>query len=139
MINNLYIDLNVDLRFSSYLSSYQRPPPTPPQVKENGGLIKKHKCGKTLIGLRDKITHLNGIIMPESMDKLKDELGGVCTLIKTHHYTEGEKCGHLASVIPQEKYRIVISNNAWTHAAPANPSAYLAATLGMGNAVAQGE
>jgi hypothetical protein len=92
---------------------------------------------KTLIRLHDKITCLNGIITPEGINKLEDKLGGVCALIKTHHYTEGQKYGHLASVIPQEKYRIVISNNAWTHAAPTNPGAYLAAALGMGIAAAQ--
>jgi hypothetical protein len=58
---------------------------------------------KILIGLHDKITRLNGIITPEGVDKLEDELGGICTLIKTHHYTEGRKYGHLASIIPQEK------------------------------------
>jgi hypothetical protein len=73
----------------------------------------------------------------KGVNKLEDELGGVCTLNKMHHYMEGHKYGHLASVIPQEKYRIVISNNAWTHAAPANPGAYLAAALGVGNAAAQ--
>jgi hypothetical protein len=56
---------------------------------------------ETLIGLCDKITCLNGIIMPEGVNKLEDKLGGVCTLIKTHHYTEGQKYGHLASVMPQ--------------------------------------
>ncbi len=60
-------------------------------------------------------------------------------MIKTHHYMEGQKYGHLASVIPQEKHRIIISNNAWTHAAPANPGAYSAAALGVGNAAAQHE
>jgi hypothetical protein len=98
---------------------------------------KSTSAYKTLIGLRDKITRLNGIIMPEGIDKLKDKLGSVCMLIKTHHYTEGQKYGNLASVIPQEKYRNVISNNAWTHAATADPGAYLAATLGVGNAAAQ--
>ncbi len=93
----------------------------------------------TLIGLRDKITHLNGIIMPEGIDKLEDKLGGVCTLIKMHHYMEGQKYGHLACIIPQEKYRSVISNNAWTHAAPVNPGAYSAAALGVGNVAAQHE
>ena len=38
---------------------------------------KSTSAYKTLIGLRDKITHLNGIIMPEGVDKLKFELGGV--------------------------------------------------------------
>ncbi len=94
---------------------------------------------KTLIRLSDKITRLNGIIMLEGVDKLEDKLGGVCTLIKTLHYTEGQKYGHLASVIPQEKYRIVISDKAWTHAAPADPGVYSAAALGMGNAAVQCE
>jgi hypothetical protein len=98
---------------------------------------KSRSAYETLIGLCDKITHLNGIITPEGINKLEDKLGGVCTLIKTHHFMEGQKYGHLASVIPQEKYRIVISDNAWTHAAPADPSAYLAVTLGVGNMAAQ--
>jgi hypothetical protein len=98
---------------------------------------KNTSAYKTLIGLCDKITRLNGIITPEGANKLEDKLGSVCTLIKTHHYTEGQKYGHLASVIPQEKYRIVISNNAWTNTAPANPGTYLAAALGVGNAAAQ--
>ncbi len=93
----------------------------------------------TLIGVRDKITRLNGIITPESVDRLKDELGGVCTIIKTHHYTQGQKYGHLASVIPQDKYRIVISNETWIRTAPVDPGAYSAAALGVGNAAAQRE
>ena len=93
----------------------------------------------TLIGVRDKITRLNGIITPENVDKLEDELGGVCTLIKTHHYTSGQKYGHLASVIPQAKYRIVITNPTWLHTAPVDPGAYAAAALAVGNAAAQRE
>jgi hypothetical protein len=77
--------------------------------------------------------------MPEGVNKLEDKLGSVCTLIKKHHYTEGQKYGHPASVIPQGKYRIVNSNNIWTHTAPANPGAYLAATLGVSNTAAQWE
>jgi hypothetical protein len=99
--------------------------------------LKSTSAYNTLIGLRDKITCLNSIIMPEGINKLEDKLGSVCMLIKTHHYTEGQKYGHLASIIPQRKYRIVISNNAWTHVALANPGAYLAAALGVGNAAAQ--
>jgi hypothetical protein len=98
---------------------------------------KTSRAYDTLIGVRNKITRLNGIITPESVDKLEDELGSVCTIIKTHHYTEGQKYGHLASVIPQDKYRIVISNATWVHAAPVDPGAYSAAALGVGNAAAQ--
>jgi hypothetical protein len=85
---------------------------------------KSTSAYETLIRLHDKITCLNGIITPEGVDKLEDELGGVCTLIKMHQYREGQKYGHLASVILQEKYRIIISDNAWTHTALANPGAF---------------
>jgi hypothetical protein len=100
---------------------------------------KSTSAYETLIGLRDKITHLNGIFRPGGVNKLEDKLGGVCTIIKTHHYTEGQKYSHLASIIPQNKYRIVIGNATWVHAVPANPGAYSAAALGVGNAAAQRE
>jgi hypothetical protein len=42
-------------------------------------------------------------------------------------------------VIPQEKYRIIISDAAWNYAAPANPGAYAAAALTPGVSSAQRE
>jgi hypothetical protein len=48
-----------------------------------------------LISLQDKLTHLNGVITPNAVDKLKDELGGIFTVTKTHHYEQGQKYGHL--------------------------------------------
>jgi hypothetical protein len=101
--------------------------------------LKSTSVYETLIGLRNKITRLNGIITPEGINKLKDKLGGVCTLLKMHHYMEGQKYGHLASVILQGTYRIIINDNSWTHAAPADPGAYLVAALGVGNMAEQRE
>ncbi len=40
-------------------------------------------------------------------------------------------------VIPKEKYRIIIADPAWVHAAPANPGAYTAAALATGVSAAQ--
>jgi hypothetical protein len=65
---------------------------------------------KIFIGLWDKITCLNGVINPEGINDLENELSSMCTIIKTHHFTEGQKYGHLASIIPQNKYRIVIGD-----------------------------
>jgi hypothetical protein len=93
----------------------------------------------TLISLRDKLTRINGVITPEAVDKLEDELGGIFTVAKTHHYTQGQKYGHLASAIPESKYRLIIGNAAWTHSVPADPGAYSQAALGVGNAAAQRE
>jgi hypothetical protein len=79
------------------------------------------------------------VITPEAIDKLKDELGRIFTVAKTHHYEQGQKYGHLASVIPESKYRLIIGDAAWTHDVPDDPGAYSQAALGAGNAAAQRE
>jgi hypothetical protein len=90
----------------------------------------------TLIKLQDKLTCLNNVITPEAVDKLEDKLGGIFTMAKTHHYTQGQKYGHLASAIPKSKYRLAIGNATWTHTVPTNPGAYSVDALNAGNAAA---
>jgi hypothetical protein len=89
-----------------------------------------------LIKLWDKLTCLNGVIIPEAIDKLEDKLGGIFTMAKTHHYTQGQKYGHLASAIPKSKYRLVIGNTTWTHTVPTDTGGYSADALNVGNAAA---
>jgi hypothetical protein len=89
-----------------------------------------------LISLHDKLTPLNGMITPEAVDKLEDELGGIFTVTKTHHYKQGQKYGHLASAIPEQKYRLVIGNATWAHTVPGDPGAYSQAALGISNSAA---
>ena len=74
------------------------------------------------------------MITPEAVDKLKDELSGIFTVTKTHHYEQGQKYGHLASAIPELKYRLIISNATWTHGVPGGPGAYSQAALNVGSA-----
>ena len=95
-----------------------------------------HDAYDTLINLRDKLTRFNGVITPEAVDKLEDELSGIFTVAKTHHYDQGQKYGHLASAIPEAKYRLVIGNATWTHTVPTDPGAYSADALNAGNAAA---
>ncbi len=90
----------------------------------------------TLISLRDKLTHLNGVITPEAVDKLEVELGGIFTVTKTHHYKQGQKYGHLASAFPKAKYRLVIGDATWVHGVLADPGTYSQAALGAGNVAA---
>jgi hypothetical protein len=97
---------------------------------------KSNAAYDTLISLRDKLTRLNGVITPEAINKLKDELGRIFMVTKTHHYEQGQKYGHLASAIPEQKYRLVIGNAKWAHTVPGNPGAYLQAALGNGNSAA---
>jgi len=100
-----------------------------------------HDAYDTLISLRDKLTrlNLNGVITPEAFDKLEDKLGGIFTVTKTHHYDQGQKYGHLASAIPESKYKLVIGNATWTHTIPIDPGAYSADALAAGNAAATRE
>jgi hypothetical protein len=92
-----------------------------------------------LLAQKDAITKITGIITPESIDILKNELGGAFTIVKSTHFADGQRYGFLASVIPQERYRIVISDPTWVYAAPANPGAYLAAAFIAGVSAAQQE
>ena len=84
-----------------------------------------HDTYDTLISLRNKLTRLTGVITPKAFDKLEDELGRIFTVAKTHHYDQGQKYGHLASAIPESKYRLVIGDATWTHTVPLDPGAYL--------------
>jgi hypothetical protein len=97
---------------------------------------KSNASYNTLIFLHNKLIRLNGVIKPEAINRLKDELDRIFTVPKTHHYKQGQKYGHLASTIPKPKYRIVIGRAMWTHTIPANPGAYSMAALTVGNAAA---
>ncbi len=92
-----------------------------------------------LVAQKDAITKITGIIMPESIDGLENKLGGAFTKLKSTHFEEGQRYLFLATVIPQEKYPIVISDAAWVYKAPANPGAYAAAALVAGVSAAQWE
>jgi hypothetical protein len=52
---------------------------------------KSNGAYDTLISLRDKLTCLNSVITLKAVNKLKDELGKIFTVTKTHHYEQGKK------------------------------------------------
>jgi hypothetical protein len=90
-----------------------------------------------LVNLWDKLTHLNLHDHPGGHQQTQGcKLGGIFTMAKTHHYTQGQKYSHLASVIPKSKYRLIIGNATWTHTVPTNPGAYSADALNAGNVAA---
>ena len=92
-----------------------------------------------LISLRDKLTHLNGVITSEAVNKLEDDPGRIFKVAKIHHYKQDQKYGHLVSAIPELKYSLIIGNAAWVHSVPADPGAYSQAALVAGNVAAQQE
>jgi hypothetical protein len=92
-----------------------------------------------LVAQKDAIMKITGTIAPESIDTLENKLGGAFTIVTSTHFVDGQCYGFLASVIPQEKYRVVISNPTWVYMAPANPGAYSAAAFIAGVSTAQQE
>jgi hypothetical protein len=97
---------------------------------------KSNAAYDTLISFCDKLARLNGVITPEDINKLEDELGKIFTVMKTHHYEQSQKYGHLASAIPERKYRLVIGDTTWAHTVLGNLGAYMQAALGAGNSAA---
>jgi hypothetical protein len=114
-------------RFSSYLLY---------QSTSKMSSSASNEAYNTLIKLQDKLTYLNGVITPEAVDKLEDKPGGIFTIAKTHHYSQQQKYGHLASAIPKSKYRLIIGNATWTHTVPTDPGAYSADVLNASNVAA---
>jgi hypothetical protein len=94
---------------------------------------KRNVSYDTLISLHDKLTCLNGMITPEAINRLKNELGRIFTVTKTQHYEQGQKYGHFVSTITKPKYRLVMGNVTWAHTIPANPGAYFTAVLAFRN------
>jgi hypothetical protein len=99
----------------------------------------KNGAYKILVAQKDATTKITGIITPKSINTLKNELGGAFTILKSTHFAKGEQYGHLACIIPEEKYRIVIVDSTWVYAAPVNPGAYAAAALAAGVSAAHRE
>jgi hypothetical protein len=99
----------------------------------------KNEAYKLLVAQKDAITKITGIITPEFIHTLENKLRGAFTIVKSTHFVDGQRYSFLASAIPQEKYRVVISNPAWVYVAPANLGAYLATALVAGVSAAQRE
>ncbi len=88
---------------------------------------------------KDAVTRIAGVIMPEAINNLEDEIGGIFTIIKSTHFNEGQCYGYLACVISEAKYQLVIADNTGTYTAPQNPGVYAAAALNAGASAAQRE
>jgi hypothetical protein len=101
--------------------------------------LSKNWVYDLLVAQKDTITKITGIITPESINTLKNELGGAFIILKSTHFAEGERYGYLACVIPEEKYRIIVANPTWVYTAPVNPGAYAAAALAAGVSTAHQE
>jgi hypothetical protein len=101
--------------------------------------MSKNGAYKILLAQKATITKITGIKTPKFIDTLKNELGGVFTILKSTHFAAGERYGCLPCIIPKEKYRIIIVDSMWVYTVPVNPGAYTAAALAEGVSTAYEE
>jgi hypothetical protein len=99
----------------------------------------KNGAYKILVGQKDTILKITGIITPKSINTLNNELGGSFTILKSTHFAKGERYGYLTWVIPEEKYRIVVADPTWVYTAQVKPGAYATKALAAGVSAAHQE
>ena len=110
-------------------------------TKNEGTMTSKAKNGayEILATQKSTVTKIAGVITPEAVDILENEMGGIFTILKSNHFDEGQRYGYLACVIPEDKYRVVIANKTWAYQAPDKLGVYAVMALGAGISAAQYE
>jgi hypothetical protein len=76
-----------------------------------------------------KLTHVG-------IDNLESQCAEIAAAAKTHSYKQGQKFGHIADIITESKYRILISNKLWVHTPQVDPGEYAQAALLAGASAA---
>jgi len=85
------------------------------------------------------ITRAVGPITPAVIDKLQDEVATMVATTKTYSYPQGQIYGHVASIIPEAKYWILINDPTFVYTTVVDPGAYDQAALAAGASAAQRE
>ena len=85
---------------------------------------KAVKIRDTIVAQVNKITKIHGDITPSQIDALEEEIGSILTGIKSNHFKEGQKYGHLAVILREATYRTVIGDATRAYVEPADHGAY---------------
>ena len=70
------------------------------------------------------MTRILGDITPEAIDDLEEELGAILVKCKSHHFPQGQKYGHLAVILGQERMRTIYADVAYTYDVPIDQGPY---------------
>ena len=77
-----------------------------------------------IIAQKDCMKRILGDITPEAIDDLEEELGAILVKCKLHHFPQGQKYGHLAVILGQERMRTIYVDVAYTYAVPIDQGPY---------------
>jgi len=64
---------------------------------------------EAMVANKDNITRIIGDISPDQVDNLEEEIAWILTKFNSNHYTEDRMYGHLACILTQMAYQLVIN------------------------------
>ena len=77
-----------------------------------------------LTNQKDTITLIAGDITHETLDILKEEIGGILVFVKSTHYNQGAKYGHIAVILGETRMRNILNNTKFLDNTPVDQGAY---------------
>ena len=63
-----------------------------------------------LTSQKDAITRIFVDITPETLEILREEIGGILVSVKSTHYDQGAKYGHLAVILGKTRMRNILND-----------------------------
>ena len=54
----------------------------------------KNGAYEILAAQKSTVTKIAGVITPEAVDNLENEIGGIFTILKSNHFDEGQRYGY---------------------------------------------
>ena len=64
----------------------------------------------TILAQKERITRIVGDIDADDVDNLEEELGAILVTIKSTHFPQGAKYGHLPVILGQERIRTILGD-----------------------------
>ena len=78
----------------------------------------------TILAQKERITRIVGDIDADDVDNLEEELGAILVTIKSTHFPQGAKYGHLPVILGQERMRTILGDAAYLYVAPTHQGDY---------------
>ena len=77
-----------------------------------------------LTSQKDTITRIFGNITPKALDILEEEIGGLLVSVKSTHYDQGAKYGHLDVILGETRMRNILNDPNFLYDTPVDQGAY---------------
>ena len=81
------------------------------------------------------MTRILDDITPEAIDDLEEELGAILVKCKSHDFPQGQKYGHLAVILGEDRMQTIYANPTCTYSVPIDQGPYNTTITGNASAM----